>query len=246
MKFSIITCTRNNDKWLEKHLNSVYSQSYKNYEHIIIDDASTDASLNVIKKHYNPEKTKVFLRESRSFTIRNHIFGMKQCSGDIIVHLDGDDFFYNSQVLQKVFDTYETTKCWATYGSWVEYKNIGKKSSSPSPSQIGDAENARKLNYWSFTHLRTFKKELISAISVMDLFDDRGDLYTYAPDVALCMGPYEYALKNDKLVYINEPLVIYNNSTGMNEHTVNPQAQIVFAQKIYESPYSVLKLIKDN
>jgi len=242
MKFSIISCTRNNANWLSKHLQSIHNQTYSNYEHIVIDDASTDNSLDILKTNFVPERTKVFTRDERSFTIRNHILGMKQCTGDIIVHLDGDDWFYDKNVLEKVASIYKKTDCWATYGSWVEASDLTKKSNSPKPESFGTPENARKLNYWSFTHLRTFKKHLISAIPAMDLFDDYGNLYTYAPDVALCMGPYEYALKNNKLQYIDEPLVVYNNSTGMNEHFVNPQAQIVFAQRIYQSPYSPLKL----
>jgi len=242
MKFSIISCTRNNANWLNKHIESIYSQTYSNYEHIVIEDASTDNSIDVLKNHCNSEKTKVFVREERSFTIRNHILGMKNSTGDILVHLDGDDWFYDKYALEKVAEVYKKTDCWATYGSWVEAVDLKKKSNSPRPENFGIPENARKLNYWSFTHLRTFKKHLISAIPAMDLFDDFGNLYTYAPDVAICMGPYEYALKHNKVQYIEDPLVVYNNTTGMNEHTVNPQAQIVFAQKIYNSPYSPLKL----
>ena len=50
MKFSIITCTRNNAQWLSKHIESVRNQTYKNFEHIIIDDASTDSSIDVLKQ----------------------------------------------------------------------------------------------------------------------------------------------------------------------------------------------------
>ena len=50
MKFSIITCTRNNAQWLPKRVESVRNQTYKNFEHIMIDDASTDISVDLLKK----------------------------------------------------------------------------------------------------------------------------------------------------------------------------------------------------
>ena len=51
MKISIITINRNNDSGLQKTLNSVISQSASDFEHIIIDGASTDNSVETIKKY---------------------------------------------------------------------------------------------------------------------------------------------------------------------------------------------------
>ena len=50
-KISIITVTKNSEKFLEKNILSVNNQVYKNYEHIIIDGGSTDKTLNIIHKH---------------------------------------------------------------------------------------------------------------------------------------------------------------------------------------------------
>jgi glycosyltransferase len=121
MKFSIITCTRNNVKWLPKHIESVVNQSYKNFEHIIIDDASEDGSVDLIKNSKLHINTKLLLRKERSFAVKNHLVGMKYCTGDVIVHLDGDDWFYDNEVLSYLHSKYLETDCWATYGSWVHH-----------------------------------------------------------------------------------------------------------------------------
>ncbi len=47
---SIITVALNSKKFLQQSINSVLNQSYKNYEHIIIDGKSTDGTLDIIKK----------------------------------------------------------------------------------------------------------------------------------------------------------------------------------------------------
>ena len=47
---SIITVVLNNKKFLQKTIDSVSNQSYKNYEHIIIDGRSTDGTVKILKK----------------------------------------------------------------------------------------------------------------------------------------------------------------------------------------------------
>ena len=51
MKLSIITINRNNAAGLEKTMRSVAAQTFKEFEYIIIDGASTDGSVEVIKKY---------------------------------------------------------------------------------------------------------------------------------------------------------------------------------------------------
>jgi glycosyltransferase involved in cell wall biosynthesis len=55
-KITIITVTKNSQKFLEKNIKSVLSQSYKKYEHIIVDGNSTDNTLKIIKKYKNQIK----------------------------------------------------------------------------------------------------------------------------------------------------------------------------------------------
>ena len=50
---SIITPCFNSEKYLEKMINSVICQSYKSWELIIVDDYSTDNSINIINKYLN-------------------------------------------------------------------------------------------------------------------------------------------------------------------------------------------------
>ena len=48
---SIITVVYNNEKYIEESLNSLYSQKFNDYEHIIVDGGSNDKTLSVIKKY---------------------------------------------------------------------------------------------------------------------------------------------------------------------------------------------------
>ena len=63
MKISVITVTLNSEETIRDTLNSVYSQNYKNIEHIIVDGGSNDETLSILKKYPNKKK-KIFIREN--------------------------------------------------------------------------------------------------------------------------------------------------------------------------------------
>ena len=91
-KISIITVTKNSEKFLEKNILSVYKQSYRNYEHIIIDGLSKDKTLKIIKKHKNKIKYWISEKDKGIYDAMNK--GIKRASGDIIGILNSDDIYY--------------------------------------------------------------------------------------------------------------------------------------------------------
>ena len=66
MKFSIITLTLNSEKTIRDTLNSLLSQSFKNFEHIIIDGGSTDDTMKILKKYKN-KNIKIFKKKKLKF-----------------------------------------------------------------------------------------------------------------------------------------------------------------------------------
>ena len=92
LKISIITVTKNSEKYLEENILSVSNQSYKNYEHIIIDGNSTDQTRNIIIKHN--EKISYWVSEPDQGLYFAMNKGIQKASGDIIGILNSDDIFY--------------------------------------------------------------------------------------------------------------------------------------------------------
>ena len=101
IKFTIIIPNYNKEEYLDECLTSVYNQTYKNYEVIVIDDGSTDNSLEIIKK-YNPDKL-LHTNQLQAGGTRNA--GIKVATGEYIIFLDSDDYLTDNQVLENLANT---------------------------------------------------------------------------------------------------------------------------------------------
>ena len=119
-KISIITVTKNSEKFLEDCILSVHNQSYKNYEHIIIDGNSTDNTVNIIKKH--EEKIAYWMSESDEGLYDAMNKGIKKSTGDIIGILNSDDIYYDQAL--KIVNNYFNKKknLDFLFGSVYKYK----------------------------------------------------------------------------------------------------------------------------
>ena len=91
-KISVITVTKNSEKFLEENLKSLENQIYKNFEHIIIDGKSNDRTLEIINQ-YND---KIYYWKSEKdlglYDAMNK--GISVATGEIIGILNSDDIYY--------------------------------------------------------------------------------------------------------------------------------------------------------
>lgn len=101
MKLSIITVNYNDAKGLERTIKSVISQSFKDYEFIIIDGGSTDGSIDVIKKYENYIDYWVSEQDGGIYQGMNK--GLRQAKGEYLNFMNGGDCYHSSDVLDKIF-----------------------------------------------------------------------------------------------------------------------------------------------
>lgn len=99
---SIITINRNNAEGLKRTIESVFSQSYKNFEYIVIDGASTDESREVILD--NEENISYWVSEKDKGIYHAMNKGIKACSGDFVLFLNSGDFLYDNNVIENVIE----------------------------------------------------------------------------------------------------------------------------------------------
>lgn len=101
-KISIITINRNNAKGLKKTIQSIVKQTYKNIEYIVIDGASTDESVDIIKQ--NESEISYWISESDTGVFNAMNKGIEQASGDYCYFLNSGDTLVSIHTLQSIFD----------------------------------------------------------------------------------------------------------------------------------------------
>lgn len=102
-KLSIITVNLNNAVGLKRTMESVFCQTFTDYEYIIIDGGSTDNSLELIKKHQNKFAYWVSEKDNGIFNAMNK--GIKKVSAEYLLFLNSGDYLHNEFVLDTVFAT---------------------------------------------------------------------------------------------------------------------------------------------
>ena len=121
MKLSIITVNLNDKAGLEKTVKSVISQSFSDFEFIIIDGQSTDGSIDVIDQYKSKISYWVSEKDSGIYNAMNKAIDL--VSGDWICFMNSGDMIYDSNVLKNVLPNFDD-ELDVVYGDWeVRYEN---------------------------------------------------------------------------------------------------------------------------
>ncbi len=235
MLVSIIMPTYNNAEYINNAIKSVFEQTYKNKEIIVIDDGSTDSTRQVIKPYLH--RIKYHFQENKGVaSARNK--GLELANGDYIAFLDSDDFWFPKNLEIKVGILKAHKNLGAVFSNFrmidrtgVIYSNgIIKRYSSFNKKKyekvfLADRHiSINKKNYKYFygkiffdlllgnfilTSTTVFKKKCVKEVGMF-----RSDLSTEED--------YEYFLrfsKNYTIGYINLPVVNYRrHSNQLTDH----------------------------
>jgi len=102
LKVSIITATYNCEQSIEQTTRSILSQDYANFEHVVIDNCSTDRTEGILRAlHHDPARLK-FISESDRGIADAFNKGIAAATGEIIAILNSDDLFAHGHVLSLV------------------------------------------------------------------------------------------------------------------------------------------------
>lgn len=115
MKVSIITGTYNSEKYIGDCLTSIYNQDYPDIEHIIIDGASKDRTLEVIKNTNNRVSKVISEPDKGIYDAMNK--GIQLAKGEIIGILNSDDFYNSNEVISRVVRAFEENQADCVYGN---------------------------------------------------------------------------------------------------------------------------------
>ena len=90
---SVYIVNKNYDKYLKQAIKSVFEQSFKSIELIIVDDGSTDSSKEIIEKYKKKNLLRVIYNKFSKGLIKSSNIAIKIARGEYVIRLDADDYF---------------------------------------------------------------------------------------------------------------------------------------------------------
>ena len=208
MKISIITASYNSSATIGDTLQSVAMQNYDNVEHIIVDGASSDNTLEIIG--YFPHVSKVISEKDKGiYDAMNK--GVAQATGDVVGILNSDDVYTDRFVLSKVMNEFAKKNVDAVYADlqYVKYNDLEKVTRTWHSGNF----SKRKFYYgWMPPHPTFFVRR--------EVYEKAGNFNCALRSAADYEFMLRVLLKNDfKVSYIPEVLVKMRTG-GMSNATL--------------------------
>jgi glycosyltransferase involved in cell wall biosynthesis len=212
----IVSCFWNVENYIEKCLKSVMSQNLNNFKMYLIDDVSTDTTVDKINSLIEGDNRFILIQNSeKKFKLKNlddllmneNLFDDE----DIIIELDGDDWLENDNVLSLINGKYNNNKnLWITNGSFVYSDGRFGFSSKVNTDTV-------RTDTFLFSHLRTWKVHLWRNIEQKSFLDENGEYFKSAGDAAYSFPMVEMAGEKH-YEYIPNILYVYNEQNPYNDH----------------------------
>ena len=248
--FHIVIPFFNVEKWISRCIQSIKEQNYQNYKAVLVNDMSTDNTVSAIKSEIKDnDKFSLIHTSKNAGALNSTICGVnyaKPNDNDVIIVLDGDDWFANKNSLDIVNNAYTTTKCLMTYGSYTEYpRRILRRRgrfAKQLPSNIIQEKKFRQYK-WVTSHLRTFKYVLWRNIKREDLLDSTGKIYAMAGELPVMFPMLEMA--EERSHFIKDIIHVYNRSNPLSEDKVNHDLALAIEAEIRNKAVYPRLIIED-
>lgn len=205
---SIITAVYNSEKFIDECIESVKAQTFSEWEHVIVDDCSTDSSAQIIQRHTRAESRIRYFRLSRNQgpgVARNK--AIREAKGRFIAFLDIDDLWY-PQKLEKQMRFMKSEESPFTFSSYDTMNEAGQL--------LANTVKAPRI----VTYKLALRKNPIGCLTAIYDTDFFGKQYMpeirKRQDFALWLN----LLKKSDAYGIQEPLAIYRiqkNSVSSNK-----------------------------
>ena len=218
IRYHIVVPCFNAENWIGKCIDSIKRQTHKNFICTIIDDVSIDRTHQKIEKSvWGDPRFTIISNKEKKYALGNiaHALERTECHlEDVVILLDGDDWFSSSKTLSRLSMEYINEKCLLTYGSYVYFPS-GLRGVEPSKySEEVIKNNSFRQDKWRASHLRTFKYDLWKRLDHEDLKNDKGDYYEMTYDQAIMLPLLEMA--GEKASFISDILHVYNKQNPLN------------------------------
>lgn len=232
--FKIIVRTGPAEKYINVCLDSILNQNNQDWECIVMIDPVEDKTHEIaIQKTFDP-RIKVIYNGVPKLSLANTIEAVKRHNPDdedILVMLDGDDWFYSPETLD-IVDAYYTKilGLLVTHGSWVPYPNVPGPSNNFPYTKEDYAKGIRRVQ-WRGSALRTLKYKVWKHVKDEDMRDEKDQYFETCEDLSYMWPAMEMA-GYDRVAFIKESTYVYNRENPLNDHKVKLQKQMFYTDYI--------------
>ena len=156
---SVITVVFNGEKTLEQTIQSVVNQTYENVEYIILDGASIDNTVNIIKKYES--KIDYWQSEPDKGIYDAMNKGLELATGDFLLFLGADDVLLNSDVLKdfsSIISSRNYSYCY--YGNVIRSQNMNRYDGKFSKFKIIQKNICQQAIFYSRNIYKTYRFNL--------------------------------------------------------------------------------------
>jgi len=223
---SVITNNYNCGKYLRTNIDSILSQDYDNWEHIIVDCGSTDESINIIKS--NAHNKLRLIQIPFCGVSKGRDIGIRQAQGEIIAILDADDFALPQRLIKQVEVLNMNPSTVAVGGGIIRVnENSGRRKAYTYPNDHKNIIYLIRMGINPLPHSTLmFRKKSYEEVGgyseVMEKSED-----------------FDFLLRLERVGYltsIQEPLVIYSLRKDSHTNRHKPKGRNV-------DYYSILAII---
>lgn len=248
MKVSILTTSYNYENYISETIESVLNQTYKDFEYIILDDGSTDNSVEIIKKYAQSDNRIRFVSRENKGLIYTMKEGIDLCNGEYIVFLESDDSISPTYIEDKlkVLEKYPDAA--------VIYNKINLIGDEQRVSDVQKhLEKVDKLiKADDFDYIELFVSNIIPTFSCVMIKKEVAREIPETFDVPKCYDWYfwNYIIQKYQIVYLDKALTTFrlhkqSFSVRKNEKSVYV-ALLALSEKKYkfEMPYRLFENYK--
>lgn len=216
---SIITINYNNKVGLEKTIESVISQNYFSIEYLVIDGASSDGSVDIIKKYQDKIDYWVSEKDSGIYNAMNK--GINAATGNYLLFLNSGDVFNGDTALED-FVKHPDFEGDIVYGDY-KFEQGGKVY----PDHLTPLFFMRT----SLPHQSTLFHK--SVFDKMGLYDERFKMVSDRAFYIKCFLSNQFVFK-----HINYPLTVFDLS-GVSNNALHKEKQEIENEKMFEELYGI-------
>lgn len=228
MKFSILIANYNNGKYFKDCYQSILSQRYQNWEAIILDDVSTDDSVQVIKNIIgNDKRFKIYHNEVNSGVGITKSRLIELADGEICGFVDPDDALLPTAISSAIEVYKKNTAAVLTYSLFTKCdENLNPQEVFKSGKQVINHSPYFFNSPIQIAHFVTFKRAIYNQTQKMD------SSMKIAEDQDLYLKMYE----KGKVYFIRESNYLYRmHPEGISQNENKPRSREYFAKVIFNA-----------